>query len=907
MPPLPRLGPLLLLALLLTPLSASAAERNEARVVADFSRPDHGWRPKSAALRPLADGVALAAVADDPWFVGPVVDVPVVEGVDRLLVELEAESPGDFRCYVAAETGDFAESAAAPLLADGPGRFVGLLPALGERMRFRLDPPDFGAVTLRSLRVRALAPIFTLPPRPAEAGPIAPLSLGDGCPEVTAGGVRVRHDGRRWNALEVWVAGTRMADTFPEEAIWTTDGTRATAVDPSRGGVTVTTLPEGFEVTASVREPGDPADAAEWTFVRSIERGEHGIRLETRVSVDRRREVVHLPWLTLLSGLGSFGERKSQALLPGVEWLADEPSSSEREIRGPAANRRLPDPLDVCFPTMVLAAEKRWLAIDLEPAGAPAGPVFDSPDRLLASGGHLTGFWAPAAGGGPSPARFPGELAVHRAIVVEPGTTLRLAVTLRGGFGDTVLRAVADRVRADGPPEPPVFEGGLDAACRLLAHGWLDSAARDGTRVRHAVWPGAFGPQPAADAPACMLWLAAHASEAALAARLRASAAETFATLPPEAVGGVGHVVRPSLPLLVRGDVGGLEKAVNAAGERARRIAAEIVAGGGRAAYAPGKVDYASTLGDADPNGVTAIAAESMLDAAALSGDEETIRACLAALDLVGRASPAGSVPRGAQGWEMPLHTPDILAAARMTRAHLLGLLLDGHPRRLDEARAWAWSGVPFVYLRDPLPQSRVGRYATIGVLGATNWEAPLWIGQPVQWCGLVYAGALQDLARVDVRLGDTWRTLGRGITRTGLAMTFPADDPAGRGGLLPDFWLFRAGRGDGPAINPGTVQATLAEAFDATPLVTASRLPGTAGHGGHVVHVAGRVERATVSDAGAEIDLVAWQESLVLLTRVPVRPTRVAWNGAAVEATHLGDGSLAVPVAGRGRLSIVW
>jgi hypothetical protein len=139
--------------------------------------------------------------------------------------------------------------------------------------------------------------------------------------------------------------------------------------------------------------------------------------------------------------------------------------------------------------------------------------------------------------------------------------------------------------------------------------------------------------------------------------------------------------------------------------------------------------------------------------------------------------------------------------------------------------------------------------------------------------------------------------------------MTFPAADPARRGGLLPDYWLFRPGRGDGPAINPATLQASLAEAFDATPLVTATRLPGSAGHGGHVVHVAGNVERATVSDGGATLDIVTWPEtpSLVLVTRVAGQPQRVAWNGVAIDTAGLVGGCLAVPVEGRGTLTIEW
>jgi len=93
-------------------------------------------------------------------------------------------------------------------------------------------------------------------------------------------------------------------------------------------------------------------------------------------------------------------------------------------------------------------------------------------------------------------------------------------------------------------------------------------------------------------------------------------------------------------------------------------------------------------------------------------------------------------VPRGAQTWEVPLHTPDILASAHLVRCYLYAYQLTGDADLLEQARYWAWTGVPFVYLEQPVPGD-VGLYATIPVFGATQWVAS-WLGKPVQWCGLV-------------------------------------------------------------------------------------------------------------------------------------------------------------------------
>ncbi len=895
--------------LLQSPLSlAVAAEDSPPLLIADFARPGHGWHANRSldSLRQGADGLSMRSVGEDPYLVGPPVDILVPPGTTKLLLELDGSAAGDIRCYSALEGEADAEERAVQLVADGRGKFRGVIPALGARMRFRLDPPDGDRpIVFRRLEARPLAPLFRSAPR---RQPV-PVVLPEDALTITQGAVRVAHDPRRWNALAIWVDGRRMADTDPSEEFFFRGDLRAMAIDPNTGSIEAQTLGDGVEIVATVREAVDPSLAATWRFSRRITAATRGVRIETSLSVDRPREAVHLPWLTLFAGLGSFGTHKSQALLPGVEYLDDEPSSNEKEIRGPAANRLLVDPAKVCFPTMVLAASQRWLAVDWEPGAVPASPLFDSPDRHFNSGGHLLALLSPAAAAFEAvPSRFEGEAAVYRGLILEPGKPLSLAVTLRGGTGDSVLDAVSERVLVDGlPPIPEIDLGhsgdsGLDAACRLLAHGWLDSAARDGTRWRHAVWQGRFAPQPAADVPPFLLWLAAHVSDPPLADRLRNTAAETLAALPPGAAGGIGHLSRPSLPLLLRPSPtadGSIGDALVSAAASATEIAATLTADAGRDRYVAGKTDYAATLGADHCNGHTALRAEAMLEAAALTGDEEAIRAAIGALDLLTKAYPAGAVPRGAQPWEMPLHTPDILASARLVRCHVLGYLLDGNPTRIEEARAWAWSGVPFVYLRDPLP-GPVGRYATIGVLGATDWVAPVWVGQPVQWCGLVYAGALHDLAAVSGNSSAPWRTLASGITRCGLFMTFPVDDPDKRGGLLPDYWLFGSARGDGPAINPGTVQATLAEAFGATPLVTATRLPGRTGRsGGHVLHVAGDVRRAACSDTSATVGIVTWPESpcRLLLTRVAVPPRSVTWNGQPVAARLLATGCLSVTI----------
>jgi hypothetical protein len=211
-----------------------------------------------------------------------------------------------------------------------------------------------------------------------------------------------------------------------------------------------------------------------------------------------------------------------------------------------------------------------------------------------------------------------------------------------------------------------------------------------------------------------------------------------------------------------------------------------------------------------------------------LSADKDLITKALELLDKQ-TALYAGTVPRGAQTWEVPLHTPDILASAHLVKAYTLGYIISGQEKYLEQARYWAWTGVPFVYLHPPTP-GRVGPYATIAVLGATNWKAPLWLGRPVQWCGLAYASALYLLSECDPQ--GPWVTIAKGITATGLQMSWPRSDAA-RQGLLPDFFDLKAQMAAGPAINPGTVQAHLAELYGEGKVYDVRKLP----HRGWFIH----------------------------------------------------------------------
>jgi len=273
--------------------------------------------------------------------------------------------------------------------------------------------------------------------------------------------------------------------------------------------------------------------------------------------------------------------------------------------------------------------------------------------------------------------------------------------------------------------------------------------------------------------------------------------------------------------------------------------------------YRPGKVDYGRTHFAHHANGHAAADVTHILEAATLSADPELIARGLALLDKQ-TALYVNSVPRGAQVWEVPLHTPDILASAYMVKAYTLGYMIARKPEYLEQARYWAWTGVPFIYLANPT-EGEVGPYATIAVLGATNWKAPSWFGRPVQWCGLVYGSALHLLSQYDKE--GPWAKIAKGITAAGLQMTWPTSDER-RQGLLPDFFHLREQLSDGPAINPGTVQAHIPELFDRGALCDVRRLAKT----GWFLHAPCAIRDLKESDDCVTFSVDGWGDKVFYL-----------------------------------------
>ncbi|MHC4890329.1 MAG: hypothetical protein ACYTEO_12810 [Planctomycetota bacterium] len=737
----------------------------------DFSKSAHGWTGNNRVenLRSSPEGLIVKSTGLDPWIEGAAVDLP---GDKTIRVKIRMKSNADQAAQLFYGKA-FIEGRSIRFTVRDDGRWhdysLIIKDKLGPGTRFRLDPcAGKGEVTVAFIKAETLSKI--VPPQLRK--PDKPDKTRGKPVSVKSGKLEFEHYKGKWGNFVFKVDGAEMAAGYQSDLIGVLIEDEAEWLNLKDANVAFRSLRRGAELTgfAVIKD----SRGARWQIQRLVKRGpkDGTLTIETELRVSEDREIIHIPWLTVFPGLGTFGEKKYQGLFAGLEYLCDEPSSSEADVETPEHIRRVPDAVKITFPLMAIANKGNYIGVIWESSDMVAA-VFDSPDRIYNSGGHLMALSAPAVG----ELRFENELFAHTSYKLEANRPLKFSVLIIGGKGKSVVPVVKHYVNMKGLPALPELKGGFEGAVNLLAHGWLDSEINHDGLFRHAVWGKSFGPGTAADAAMFIDWLANYARDKKLRERLNGAKGQALSKIPlgQPFSSGVSHVRPPTAPLVF----GRTYEFVRQRRSEALRLLRSFDENGIKL-YRPGKTDYSRTHFAKHANGFSGRDMVRILEGATLSADKELIDKALELLDKQ-TALYVGTVPRGAQTWEVPLHTPDILASAHMIKAYALGYIISGKEKYLEQARYWAWTGVPFVYLCPPT-SGEVGLYATIPVLGATNWRAPLWIGRPVQWCGLVYCSALHLLSEYDAK--GPWEKIAKGITTAGLQMSWPLTDEK-RQGLL--------------------------------------------------------------------------------------------------------------------------
>jgi hypothetical protein len=474
---------------------------------------------------------------------------------------------------------------------------------------------------------------------------------------------------------------------------------------------------------------------------------------------------------------------RGQALLPGLEYLnPGEPSSSTRDAAPPINNRLMPDPLKITVPMMMVStkvgmvslmwdANQKWNGKEYGPCAA-----FASPNLVHKQENHLMEVFAPS---------FPQYVNENERIAAEAyempaGSTVTVSarVVLRPG-GDAVA-AMKDYFKLNPPPAPAKKRFDLQKLYEVSRCGFMKTVwYEDKQKSSHCVgWGPANAPQ-----FGVLLWLDSLLADdaAARSASLERAHLIWKNTIRDEGVAGLlsgscCHIMSGDAPFytghmeaMIQPLVGG------AAGLIASRNADGVWG------FHPGSDPQHQKLGPDGyaSQGIVAGGAKTLLHAARITGNAEALAAGLKALEYHERFA----VPHGAQGWECPIYEPDVLGAAYAVAAYVDAYEITGERKYLDRAIYWAWTGMAFQYAWQAPDREPWMLYASIPVFGTTFYTHS-WLGNPVQWCGLVYAYYLQRLAQHDQ--GFPWRQVAEGITVSGEYLQF-ADEKPKLKGSYPD------------------------------------------------------------------------------------------------------------------------
>ena len=175
--------------------------------------------------------------------------------------------------------------------------------------------------------------------------------------------------------------------------------------------------------------------------------------------------------------------------------------------------------------------------------------------------------------------------------------------------------------------------------------------------------------------------------------------------------------------------------------------------------------------------GYTAIRALEVMEFVRLTGSLELFGVVRESLEFL----KDGNVPRGGFYRDTPLHTPDLMTAATLTWLAVWAYEFSGEMEYLELARRFAYLGLPFVYQRGE-PGKML--YMAVPKFGGTERGLPLWFGVTRPGAGILYAYALNLLARHDPAVD--WKRVAVGILHATESLQY-TDGP--EAGCLPEVY----------------------------------------------------------------------------------------------------------------------
>jgi hypothetical protein len=451
-------------------------------------------------------------------------------------------------------------------------------------------------------------------------------------------------------------------------------------------------------------------------------------RIEVRcvLGAKAKRNLLAFHGPLILAGEQGTGARKDAALLPGVEWLEGMERSSSLPrpaltVPEPFYERYVPHPNKITVPVAGIMTDGRMVGLMWDPLqkwdGTETRPslVFASPNWLSGQNNHAMGLFVPSI---PEWVKENHVLAA-KPYEMAPGKELSITFTIIQSPAADALAPVRLWYHLNGSSSPDQLKRTYEDEIK----SWAIPTTNRTTDILDYMHPYTLASGSLAVTKSAMEWLQVQQPDGAWIFDW---------DLDP------GPKV---LTRLVRGISDWPE--VDDVTKNAYMSSYGVV----------GDTSIGTCTVEGGISGVMPGKAISVLRAARLTGRPELLVGAKRALERMNKFVR----PEGAQTWEEPLHTPDLLAAAYAIQAFVEGYRLTGEKRWVDAGEKWAWMGLPFVNTWSAPDQMHM-KYSTIAYVGLLS-------GMPVTWNGLEYAKGLIELSEyLPPRAKAFWRTIAEGI-----------------------------------------------------------------------------------------------------------------------------------------------
>jgi hypothetical protein len=425
------------------------------------------------------------------------------------------------------------------------------------------------------------------------------------------------------------------------------------------------------------------------------------------------------PWLKV--GESSFGTKKVDAILPGVDWaIGEEWTSGTDFFKDPWALRVAPHPYKVTAPVMAISYDGTAIAMSWDPTQLATRwfnyrehlqqPVFSSPNFVDRKSNQLMGLMVPDA----TIEGHENEVVAQIPLELKIGQMINFDAELWLTEGNSVS-ALTDWVKQHGLPEPTGPRWSYQETLRLIANAYNTNFWYEGA---------GFGllqrPQDKArpNAPGFLSRYVEENKTTPLAKALKLKLDWSKEQLNSRGKQSADEAGR----LKSEGD----------------RIIAKQQADGSFP-FNPdmvGKDDFRVATSFIEPMGLTGETALDitinpaikLFDIGEKTGDRKYADAAKKAVDFCLNMQR----PEAGDYWETPLHAANLLAAGHASLANYLAFQESGDQKYRQKAIYWMRTLLVFTHFWEPKTVKNL--YYTKPVLSSSDWYFANWVRDHVQW-----------------------------------------------------------------------------------------------------------------------------------------------------------------------------